>query len=85
MEKLLKTRKQAFANMDVNIKSAQKSKKEHDRKHQSVILTGGTVENTKQKQRKGGKLENLWLGPYVVHQDVGKGVYQLRITWQAEF
>ena len=36
------------------------------------------LENTKQKQRKGGKLENLWLGPYVVHQHVGKGVYRLR-------
>ena len=82
MEKLLKTRKQAFADVDANIKSAQKKQKEtYDRKHQPAIFAVGTevlLENTKQKQRKGGKLENLWLGPYIVHQHVGKGVYQLR-------
>ena len=68
--------------MDVNIKSAQKKQKEtYDRKHKSVNLAVGTevlLENTKQKQRKGGKLENLWLGPYRVHQHVGKGIYRLR-------
>ena len=35
------------------------------------------LENTAQKQRKGGKLEPGWLGPYTVNRCVGKGLYQL--------
>ena len=35
------------------------------------------LENTAQKQRKGGKLEPLWLGPYTIHRDLGKGLYEL--------
>ena len=30
------------------------------------------------KQRKGGKMEKLWLGPYTIHTHLGKGVYELR-------
>ena len=44
------------------------------------MLKVGTVvllENTMQKQRKGGKLEPLWLGPYTIHRDLGKGLYEL--------
>ena len=44
------------------------------------MLKVGTVvllENTMQKQRKGGKLEPLWLGPYTIHKDLGKGLYDL--------
>ena len=44
------------------------------------MLKVGTVvmlENTMQKQRKGGKLEPLWLGPYTIHRDFGKGLYEL--------
>ena len=26
---------------------------------------------------KGGKLEPLWLGPYTIHRDLGKGLYEL--------
>ena len=29
------------------------------------------------KQRKGEKLDPLWLGPYVINRDVGKGLYEL--------
>ena len=39
----------------------------HDRKHQPGEIAVGTqvlLENTAQKQRKGGKLEPAWLGPY---------------------
>ena len=35
------------------------------------------LENTAQKQRKGGKLEPAWLGPYNINRCVGKGVYEL--------
>ena len=36
------------------------------------------MENTQQKQRKGGKLCDRWLGPYTVNRNLGKGVYELR-------
>lgn len=36
------------------------------------------VENTYQKQRKGGKWEDLYKGPYVIHNSLGKGVYTLK-------
>ena len=35
------------------------------------------MENIAQKQRKGGKLEDLWLGPYTIHRHLGKGIYEL--------
>ena len=35
------------------------------------------LENTMQKQRKGGKLEPLWMGPYSIQRDLGKGLYEL--------
>ena len=30
------------------------------------------LENTAQKQRKGGKMEPLWLGPYIINKDLGE-------------
>ena len=36
------------------------------------------MENTQQKQRKGGKLRDRWLGPYTINRNLGKGVYELR-------
>ena len=36
------------------------------------------VENTADKQRKGGKLNPAWLGPYVINKEIGEGVYELR-------
>ena len=36
------------------------------------------LENTVQKQRKGGKLEPAWLGPYTINRSIGKGLYELR-------
>ena len=38
------------------------------------------LENTKQKQRKGGKLEPLWHGPYTINRNLGKGLYELSNT-----
>ncbi len=35
------------------------------------------VENTQQKERKGGKFEKKYGGPYVIHTSDGKGVYSL--------
>ena len=36
------------------------------------------LENTAQKQRKGGKLCPAWLGPYTNSRNLGKGVYELK-------
>ncbi len=36
------------------------------------------MENTSQKERKGGKLEDAFIGPYYINKAVGKGIYQLR-------
>ena len=79
---LLASRKKAFKEVEANIKVAQTNQKEtYDRKHQPQVLLEGTevlLENTYQKQRKGGKMEPLWMGPYIVHQDLGKGLYELK-------
>ena len=36
------------------------------------------MENTQQKNRKGGKLDEKYKGPYIIHQSLGKGVYTLK-------
>lgn len=81
IEELLAARKQAFKKAEENISAAQKTQKEtYDRKHQPKVIPVGTLvllENTLQKQCKGGKLEPLWLGPYTISRDLGKGLYEL--------
>ena len=36
------------------------------------------LENTWEKERKGGKLADRWLGPYVINKDCGKGLFELK-------
>ena len=59
---LLESREKAFKKAETNISNAQKQQKEtYDRKHlQSELPKGSEVllENTAQKQRKGGKLDD---------------------------
>ena len=78
---LLQSREQAFAKAKENIDKAQKSQKEtYDRKHVQAELAVGTrvwLENTAQKQRKGGKMDPVWLGPYTINRSIGKGLYEL--------
>ena len=78
---LLESREKAFKKAETNISKAQKQQKEtYDRKHlQSELPEGSEVllENTAQKQRKGGKLDDAWLGPYKIHRQLGKGIYEL--------
>ena len=72
---LLKRREKAFEIAEDNIKSAQTKQKEtYDRKHQPLTFSVGSkvLENTAQKQRKGGKLKSWWLGPYYVNRDLGE-------------
>ena len=81
IENLLQSREEAFQAASDNIKNAQKVQKEtYDRKHQSAVFDVGSkvlLENTAQKQRKGGKMNPLWLGPYIISKDLGKGLYEL--------
>ena len=73
---LLQAREEAFKVAEVNIAAAQKKQKEtYDRKHQPPVLkleSKVLLENTAQKQRKGGKMDPLWLGPYLINQDLGE-------------
>ena len=79
---LLESRSQAFQKAQANITKAQKQQKEtYDRKHLQKELEVGTkvlLENTAQQQRKGGKMEPLRLGPYVINRCLGKGIYELK-------
>ena len=64
-----------------NITKAQKKQKDYyDSRHQTQTFAVGEkvlVENTAQKQRKGGKLKEKWLGPYQINREICKGVYAL--------
>ena len=75
------SRNREFGDAKKNITSAQtKQKESYDLKHQPVFFSVGSqvlLENTAQKNRKGGKLEPAWLGPYTVNKYVGKGLYEL--------
>ena len=77
---LLDSRERAFKKAETNISKAQKQQKEtYDRKHLQSDPEGSEVllENTAQKQCKGGKLDDAWLGPYTIHRHLGKGIYEL--------
>lgn len=82
---LLKSRDKAFEIAEGNIKSAQTKQKEtYDRKHQPPTYSIGSnvlLENTAQKQRKGGKLESRWLGPYCVNRDLGEFIVGYVVCW----
>ena len=45
------------------------------------MLKTGTkvlVENTSQKDRKGGKWDCRYKGPYIIQESLGKGIYSLK-------
>ena len=70
IQRLLSSHEKSFAKAKGNIAGAQKIQKErYDRKHHQEILQNGTevlVENTKDKQQKGGKLNPLYEGVHTV-------------------
>jgi hypothetical protein len=35
------------------------------------------MKNSKRDSKKGEKMKNRWLGPYIIHEHVKKGVYKL--------
>ena len=78
IDDLIASRKRVFGDAKKNLTSAQtKQKESYDLKHQPVLFSVGSqvlLENTAQKNRKGGKLEPAWLRPYTVNKYVGKGL-----------
>jgi hypothetical protein len=63
------------------VKSQKKQKAQYDMKHQFAPFAVGDqvlVENTEHKHRKGGKMNEKWMGPYSINSSLGKGVYQLK-------
>ena len=82
IQALLESRETLFAKTSLNISASQKEqKKQYDRKHQTKQLSIDTmvlVENSRQKQRNGGKMDDRYTGPYFINRHVGKGVYELR-------
>ena len=81
IEALLQLWQKPFKKAEVNIAAAQKQRKEtYDRKHLQSELSEGCevlLEDTAQKRKKGGKLDDVWLGPFTTHKSLGKGIYQL--------
>ena len=79
---LLVKREEVFRKAAKNIKDAQKKQKEsYDRKHLPKELLVGTevmIENTAQKERKGGKFKELFRGTYFITEKLGRGLYKLR-------
>ncbi|KAL5515867.1 hypothetical protein EMCRGX_G001108 [Ephydatia muelleri] len=66
-----------------NIISAQKKqKKQYDKKHsKAVFYSAGThvlKKDFRKKNRKGGKLDFPWVGPYLITRSLGKGFYELQ-------
>ena len=82
MTNLLSAREETKEKASKNIEEAQEKQKEHyDHKRSPETFADGTevlVENTAQKQRKGGKLTDKWLGPYIINRHISKGLYELR-------
>ena len=81
LKELLLSREKTFKSAAGNIDNAQKKQKEtYDRKHLPEEFPIGAkvlVENSADKQRKGGKLNPSWYGPNIISKYHGKGVYQL--------
>ena len=84
IEALLQMREKLFEATGLNTSLAQREQKElYDRKHNPHELQVGTTvlnEKTRQKQRKGGKMDDRWLGPYPINRYIGRGVYELKNT-----
>lgn len=71
IQALLSSREKSFKDVQANITNAQAKQKEtYDRKHLPDILPKGTMVLL--------EMEPLWLGPYVVNRDIGKGLYELK-------
>lgn len=76
-------RRRTETKIKANIEKAQKKqKKNYDRKHFSTVhfTIGDTVlkKDFRRKKRKGGKLDYRWMGPYVITNSLGRGLFCLK-------
>ena len=82
MDDLLIKRGSVFEKVAKKIEEAQKRQKHtYDRKLICAELSIGTkvmVENSAQKGRKGGKLQEVFRGNYTIAESLGKGLYKLK-------
>jgi hypothetical protein len=80
---MMAIRDQVKAKAMTNIDKAQeRQKKSYDAKHKPPCFKEGDVvllRNKRNEDRKGGKLEQPWSGPYTVSQVLSKGVCKLKI------
>ena len=82
-EELKAKRQRIETDVKENIEEAQKNQKLHsDRKHAAgdLYTVGSQVlkKDFLRKKCKGGKMDYLWLGPYVITFVVGKRLYRLK-------
>jgi hypothetical protein len=79
---MMAIREQVKAKAMSNIEKAQERQKKHyDAKHKPPCFKEGDVvllRNKRNEQRKGGKLEQPWSGPYTVSRLLSKGVCKLQ-------
>ena len=66
------------------VRAQEQQKKQYDRKHNTntTLNVGDKVlkENSQNKHRMGGKLDNRWTGPFIIHEDLGKGRFRVKTS-----
>ena len=77
---MIEVRRKALCNIE---HAQEKQKYYYDKKHckdKALYKVGSSVlvRNSKKVSRKGSKLEQNWLGPYVIHEVLSKGTFLLR-------
>ena len=66
------------------VRAQERQKKQYDRKHNTntTLNVGDKVlkENSRNKHCMGGKLDNRWTGPFIIHEDLGKGRFRVKTS-----
>ena len=66
------------------VRAQERQQKQYDRKHNTntMLKVGDKVlkENSRNQHRMGGKLDNRWTGPFIIHDDLGKGRFRLKTS-----
>ena len=85
VEAMASQRQEVLQQVKANIKQAQEKQKEYyDRKHANpaAYKVGAKVlkKDFRRKKRKGGKMDTRFVGPYIITNNVGKGLYSLKLV-----
>ena len=83
IERITQHRQQLLQAAKTNIKKQQEKQKElYDRKHArlNAFVVGKKVlkKDFTRKKRRGGKMDHRYQGPYIIAQNLGKGLYKLQ-------